>query len=86
MAINYKVSKCKNPAGDENTDYYSCKASKTSDYSFDDLAQDIDPFLIPITKRLSRFADNVSRTVYRRQKLHIVYVLYRKRQTLFNDV
>ena len=41
MAINYKVSKCKNPAGDENTDYFSCKASKTSDYSFEDLAQDI---------------------------------------------
>ena len=41
MAINYKVSKCKNPAGDENTDYFSCKASKTSDYSFEDLANDI---------------------------------------------
>ena len=41
MAINYKVSKCKNPNGIEGTDYYSNKASKTSDYSFDDLAQDI---------------------------------------------
>lgn len=39
--INYKVSKCKNPNGIEGTDYYSCKASKTSDYSFDDLANDI---------------------------------------------
>jgi predicted histone-like DNA-binding protein len=41
MAINYKVSKCKNPKGVEGTDYYSNKASKTSDYSFEDLAQDI---------------------------------------------
>ena len=41
MAINYKVSVCKNPNGIEGTDYYSCKASKTSDYSFDDLANDI---------------------------------------------
>ena len=41
MAINYKVSKCKNPKGVEGTDYYSNKASKTSDYSFEDLANDI---------------------------------------------
>ena len=41
MAINYKVSVCKNPAGVEGTDYYSCKASKTSDYTFKELAQDI---------------------------------------------
>ena len=41
MATNYKVSICKNPNGIEGTDYYSCKASKTSDYSFDDLANDI---------------------------------------------
>ena len=41
MAINYKVSKCKNPNGIEGTDYYSCKASKTSDYTFKELAQDI---------------------------------------------
>ena len=39
--INYKVSKCKNPKGVEGTDYYSCKASKTSDYTFKELAQDI---------------------------------------------
>ena len=39
--INYKVSKCKNPNGAEGTDYFSCKASKTSDYTFKELAQDI---------------------------------------------
>ena len=33
MAINYKVSKCKNPKGVEGTDYYSNKAKKTSDHS-----------------------------------------------------
>ncbi len=41
MAINYKVSKCKNPKGVEGTEYFSNKASKTSDYSFEDLATDI---------------------------------------------
>ena len=41
MAINYKVSKCKNPKGVEGTEYFSNKASNTSDYSFEDLAQDI---------------------------------------------
>jgi len=41
--INYKVSKCKNPGKNavEGTTYYSCKASKTSDYTFKELAQDI---------------------------------------------
>ena len=43
MSINYKVSKCKNPGKNavEGTTYYSCKASKTSDYTFKELAQDI---------------------------------------------
>ena len=41
MAINYKVSKCKNPKGIEGVNYFSCKASKTSDYTFKELAQDI---------------------------------------------
>ena len=39
--INYKVSKCKNPNGIEGTDYYSGKAVKTGEYTFDDLANDI---------------------------------------------
>ena len=41
MSINYKVSKCKNPKGIEGTTYFSCKASKTSDYAFNELAEDI---------------------------------------------
>lgn len=39
--INYRVSKCKNPKGVEGTNYYSGKAVKTGEYTFDDLAQDI---------------------------------------------
>lgn len=39
--INYKVSKCKNPNGVEGTVYYAAKAVKTGEYSFDDLARDI---------------------------------------------
>ena len=41
MAINYNVAKCKNPNGAEGVDYFSCKARKTSDYTFKELAQDI---------------------------------------------
>ena len=41
MAINYNVAKCKNPNGAEGVDYFSCKARKTSDYPFKELAQDI---------------------------------------------
>lgn len=43
MAINYKISKCKNPGKNaiEGTTYYSNKAQKTSDYTFEDLANDI---------------------------------------------
>lgn len=39
--INYKVSKCKNPNGVDGTTYYSGKAVKTGEYTFDDLANDI---------------------------------------------
>lgn len=41
MAINYKVSRCKNPKGVEGTVYYSGKAVKSGEYTFDDLANDI---------------------------------------------
>ena len=39
--ITYKVSKCKNPNGVDGTTYYSGKAVKTGEYTFDDLATDI---------------------------------------------
>jgi predicted histone-like DNA-binding protein len=41
MAITYHVSKVTNPNGAEEVNYYSCKAIKTSDYSFNDLVNDI---------------------------------------------
>ena len=41
MAITYRVSKCKNPKDAESQNYLSCKNVKTSDYDFDDMANDI---------------------------------------------
>ena len=42
MAITYQVRKCKNPSDDGDTQYYAAKFVKTSDYTFDELAADID--------------------------------------------
>lgn len=39
--INYKVSRTKNPKGIEGTTYYSAKAQKSGDYTFEQLAEDI---------------------------------------------
>ena len=41
MAITYRVSKTKNPNGLEGITYLSNKVVKTSDYTFDELAEDI---------------------------------------------
>lgn len=41
MAINYKVSKCKNPKGIEGTNYYAARAQKTGVYDFEQLTEDI---------------------------------------------
>ena len=41
MAINYKVTKCRNPKGDESLDYFKGTAVKSSDYTFEDLVEDI---------------------------------------------
>jgi predicted histone-like DNA-binding protein len=43
MAVQYKVSKVKNPGKNavEGTTYFACKASKVSDYTFEELADDI---------------------------------------------
>ena len=40
MAITYRVSKCKNPKNPD-AEFLSCKAVKTNDYTFEDLAEDI---------------------------------------------
>ena len=49
MPITYKVSSCSNPAGAEDTDYACDKAVKTGDYSFKELAEDIQ-FSTTVTK------------------------------------
>ena len=43
MSVNYAVRKCKNPGKNavEGTTYYACRAIKTNDYTFDELAEDI---------------------------------------------
>ena len=40
MAIIYKVCKCRNPKNPD-VDYYTGRAIKTGEYTFDDLAEDI---------------------------------------------
>ena len=39
--ITYAVKKTRNPKGDESLDYFHGKAIKTGDYTFEDLAADI---------------------------------------------
>ena len=43
MSVNYKITKCKNPGKNavEGTTYFSNRAVKVSDYTFNDLANDI---------------------------------------------
>lgn len=41
MSVTYKIVKTKNPNGAAGTDYYAARAVKTSDYTFDELAEDI---------------------------------------------
>ena len=41
MAITYRVSKTKNPQGIEGMNYLANKFVKTSDYTFEELAEDI---------------------------------------------
>lgn len=39
--ITYAVKKTRNPKGDESTDYFAGRAIKTGEYTFNDLAADI---------------------------------------------
>ena len=39
--ITYAVKKTRNPRGDESTNYFAGRAIKTGEYSFSDLAEDI---------------------------------------------
>ena len=49
MSVTYAVRKCKNPKGIEGTNYFSCRAIKTNDYTFEELAEDIS-FSTTVTK------------------------------------
>ena len=49
MAVTYKVVSCSNPAGAEGTDYAADRAVKTGDYTFKELAEDIQ-FATTVTK------------------------------------
>ena len=42
MAITYAVRKIKNPNGEQGVNYFAGKFVKTSDYTLDEMAQDID--------------------------------------------
>ena len=41
MAVNYAVMKTRNPKGTEGVVYFHGRAVKTSDYDFEDLADDV---------------------------------------------
>mgnify|MGYP003341642239 FL=1 len=41
MAINYKITACSNPAGDEGVDYACCRETKSGMLMLNDLAEDI---------------------------------------------
>ena len=49
MSVTYAVRKCKNPKGVEGMNYFSCRAIKTNDYTFEELAEDIS-FSTTVTK------------------------------------
>ncbi|MBO4589598.1 MAG: hypothetical protein J5698_01315 [Bacteroidaceae bacterium] len=49
MAITYKVLKCTNPKGSQGVQYATDRAVKTGDYSFKELAEDIQ-FSTTVTK------------------------------------
>jgi predicted histone-like DNA-binding protein len=49
MAIHYKVVECSNPAGAIGVDYAYNRAVKTGDYTFKELAEDIQ-FATTVTK------------------------------------
>ncbi len=80
MSINYKVSKCKNPGKNavEGTTYYSGKAVKTGEYSFADLARDIN------NSTTVTAADTMA--VLRAMKAFIINALLDGRVVVLNDL
>ena len=78
MSINYAVRKTKNPNGEQGKTYYSGKFVKSSDYTFDELAQDIDGSTT-VTE-----VDAVA--VLKAIKKHITKALLAGRRVVLNDL
>ena len=78
MAVNYAVMKTKNPNGIEGTDYFHGRAVKTSDYDFEDLADDVQ------TSTTVTEADVLG--VLRAMKGYIVKALLAGRVVVLNDI
>ncbi len=78
MAVNYAVMKTRNPKGVEGTDYFHGRAVKTSDYDFEDLADDVQ-MSTTVTE-----ADVLG--VLRAMKGYIVKALLAGRVVVLNDI
>ena len=78
MSVNYAVKKCKNPKGIEGVNYYSCRAIKTNDYDFEELAEDIS-FATTVTKPDAQAVLGVI-------KLFITKALLAGRAVVLNDL
>lgn len=78
MAVNYAVMKTRNPKGVEGTDYFHGRAVKTSDYDFEDLADDVQ------TSTTVTEADVLG--VLRAMKGYIVKALLAGRVVVLNDI
>ena len=78
MAITYQVRKCKNPSDAGDTQYYAAKFVKTSDYTFDELAEDIDGSTT-VTE-----ADAVA--VLKAIRKHVTKALLAGRRVVLNDL
>ena len=78
MAVNYAVMKTKNPNGEPGTDYFHGRAVKTSDYDFQDLADDVQ-MSTTVTE-----ADVLG--VLRAMKGYIVKALLAGRVVVLNDI
>ena len=78
MAVNYAVMKTRNPKGTEGVVYFHCRAVKTSDYDFEDLAGDVQ-MSTTVTE-----ADVLG--VLRAMKGYIVKALLAGRVVVLNDI
>ena len=78
MAVNYAVMKTRNPKGTEGVVYFHGRAVKTSDYDFEDLADDVQ-----MSTTMTE-ADVLG--VLRAMKGYIVKALLAGRVVVLNDI